>query len=217
MKKILLTIFVFTLIFIIYYINLDKKIYFFSLGDYLTNGNEQFGYQDTVNKYLKEKNLYEQNVIYAKNGDYRIVDMIHDIEDNVKFNYNGKEYTLNNALIKADLITISIGMNDLLYNKLSNDMSYEYVDEVMKDLDYLLKLIRSYSKEKIFIFNYYGLSSKQLVEYANNKLQHIADRYNITVIDISDIDGYLKDSIYPNNNYYSIMGIKINKLLKTIY
>lgn len=214
MKKMLLSILVFILVFIIYYLNLDKKVYFLSIGDYLTVGNKNANYQQVVNDYLKEKKLLENSVVYGKNDDYRIIDMIHDIENNTEFNYNGKKYTLNNTLIKADVIVLSIGMNDLLYNTLTRDDSYDYVDEVMKDLENLFKLLRNYSKEKIYIFNYYGLSSNDLVEYTNNKLNHLASHYDIEVIDICDVSNNLKDKIYPNDNYYKIMG---NKLLKTIY
>lgn len=217
MKKIILVISVLALVFMIYYVNLDDKVYFLSIGDYLTVGNSDANYQQVVEEYLKKQDLLEKNVNYSKSGDYRIIDLINDIEDNTSFNYQGEEYTLNNALIKADVITISIGMNDLLYNNLVNDDMYEYVDEVMEDMDELFELIREYSKEKIVVFNYYNLNNDKLVEYTNKRLETLANKYDIQVIDISDIKDYLYNSIYPSDNYYDNLGIKVTNYLKTIY
>ena len=191
MKKIILIIFVFVLVFIIYYLNLDKRVYVLSIGDYIIKNNN---YADNLGKKL------ENNVIYSNDGDYRIIDLINDIKDNKKFSYNRRKYTLDNTLIKADIIFISIGMNDLRYNK--NNNNYDYIDEVIKDLDELLKLIRKYSKEKIYIFNYYNLGD--MTNYVNRRLDNISNKYKINVIDISDIK-----SIELNNNDYNNINNRI--------
>ena len=188
MKKIILIIFVFVLVFIIYYLNLDKRVYVLSIGDYIIKNNN---YADNLGKKL------ENNVIYSNDGDYRIIDLINDIKDNKEFSYNRREYTLDNTLIKADIIFISIGMNDLRYNK--NNNNYDYIDEVIKDLDELLKLIRKYSKEKIYIFNYYNLGD--MTNYVNKRLDNISGKYKINIIDISDIKSIeLNKSDYNNIN-----------------
>ena len=191
MKKIILIIFVFVLVFIIYYLNLDKRVYVLSIGDYIIKNNN---YADNLGKKL------ENNVIYSNDGDYRIIDLINDIKDNKEFSYNRREYTLDNTLIKADIIFISIGMNDLKYNK--NNNNYDYIDEVIKDLAELLKLIRKYSKEKIYIFNYYNLGN--MTNYVNRRLDNISNKYKINVIDISDIK-----SIELNNNDYNNINNRI--------
>lgn len=214
MKKYVLIITSLILVFSIYYLNLDKKIYYLSLGDYLTVGDNSNNYQQIVIEHLKSKKIFEKDVIYAKNGDYRIIDLINDIEDNKKFTYNGKKYTLDNALIKADLITISIGMNDLIYDKFFNNNSYDYVDEVIKDLEKLFQLIRQYSKEKIYIFNYYGFNNSELLKYVNNKLERLCNNYDIKIVDISDMQ---INSIDIKNIDYNLINQKMNKYLKTIY
>ena len=93
MKKIILIILMFILVFLIYYLNLDRKVYVLSIGDYVFDDNNE------IKNYLGKK--LEDNVIYSNDGDYRIIDLINDIKDNKKFNFNNKEYTINNALIKA--------------------------------------------------------------------------------------------------------------------
>lgn len=188
MRKIILIIFVFILVFIIYYLNLDKKVYVLSIGDYIIKNNN---YAYNLGKKL------ENNVIYSNDGDYRIIDLINDIKDNKEFTYKKCKYTLDNALIKADIIFISIGINDLRYNK--NNNNYDYIDEVIKDLDELLKLIRKYSKEKIYIFNYYNLGD--MTNYVNKRLDNISGKYKINIIDISDIKSIeLNKSDYNNIN-----------------
>lgn len=184
MKKIFLIIFMFILIFLIYYLNLDQKVYVLSIGDHFIVESD---YHKDIDNYLGKK--LEKSVIYSNNGDYRIIDLINDIKDNKKFTYKNNQYTINNTLIKADIIFISIGMNDLRYNK--NNNNYDYVDEVISDLDILLKLIRKYSKEKIYIFNYYNFDN-DFNNYINERLKKIADRYNIGVICLDSYDNISK-------------------------
>ena len=201
MKKILLIFLIFVLVFIIYYFNLDKKVYVLSIGDnYFFNDV----YQKSIDNYLGDK--LEKNVIFGNDGDYRIIDLLNNIKTNKKFIFKNKEYTLNNALIKADIIFLSIGINDLRFNRNNN---YDYVDEVMKDLDELLRLIRRYSKEKIYIFNYYNVGNSNLNSYVNNKLSKLVIRYNINIIDISNIQGIDLDKIDYDN-----FSLKIKKIFK---
>ena len=188
MKKIILIIFVLFLVFMIYYFNLDRKVYVLSIGDYIVNNNSDDLIKDNLGK------KYENNVIYSNDGDYRIIDLINDINDNKEFNYNNKDYTLDNVLIKADLIFISIGLNDLRYNKINN---YDYVDEVLNDLDEVLKLIRKYSKEKVYVFNYL-IDNKELCDYVNRRLYKIVERYDMDVIDISSIELSSNDNNISN-------------------
>lgn len=188
MRKLLLILFIFVLVFIIYYLNLDKKVYVLSIGDnYLFND----GYKNYIDNFLDNK--LENNIIFSNDGDYRIIDLLNDIKDNKKFIFQDKKYTINNTLIKADIIFISIGLNDLRFNK--NNKNYDYVDEVMKDLDELLKLVRKYCKEKIYIFNYYSLDSSELSLYVNNQLKKIINRYDVDYIDSIKISKFDYDNI----------------------
>ena len=202
MKKIILVILVLFLVFMIYYFNLDRKVYVLSIGDFIVNDKYESFIIDNLGKKL------EKNVIYSNNGDYRIIDLIHDINDNKEFNYQDYKYTLDNVLIKADLIFISIGMNDLRYNKINN---YDYVDEVLKDLDEVLKLIRKYSKEKVYVFNYF-LDNTELCDYVNRRLLKKVKRYDMDIIDISNLK-----SIELGNNDYNNIGNKIKKVLNKFY
>lgn len=187
MKKLLLIIFILLLVFLIYYLNIDRKKYVLSIGDYTILNNTNL-YKDIKNLYGKKLEKY---VLYGNDGDYRIIDLINDINNNKDFIYDRNKYTLDNAIIKADIIIISIGMNDLKYNKNNND--YDYIDEVINDLDKLFSIIRKYSKEKILVFNYY-LDNDKLTKYVNSRLGKLVNKYKIDIID------YDNDYSIINNN-----------------
>ena len=196
MKKLLLIIFILLLVFLIYYLNIDRKKYVLSIGDSTILNNTNL---DENIKKLYGKKL-EKYVLYGNDGDYRIIDLINDINNNKDFIYDRNKYTLDNAIIKADIIIISIGMNDLKYNKNNND--YDYIDEVINDLDKLFSIIRKYSKEKILVFNYY-LDNDKLTRYVNSRLGKLVNKYKIDIID------------YDND--YSIINNNICEYLSKLY
>lgn len=135
---------------------------------------------------------------------HRITDLIRDIEDNKKIYINNKPQTIKNALIKADLITLSIGLDEIIYKlgNIFNDSNvYSYIDEVMEDMNKLLSLIKEYCKEDIIVLGYYlpilysnDENSRQYIEYANKKLEDLCNFYSIHFIKL--------DTIMHNNSEY---------------
>ena len=184
MKKILFLISIILITFLIYYSNRSNKIYYFSIDNY--------GYSKNLKNFLKSK--LKNYVIYS-NEDYRIMDLINDINYNKEFIYNNKTYTFDNLLIKANYITISIGMDDLIYKK---EIDYKYIDELLIDLEELLKLIRKYNKDRIYFLSLYKTSNIiDVIDYTNKKIEKICIKNRINYIDISSIT-----EINKNNNLY---------------
>lgn len=176
MKKILILCLIIILVFLIYYFNRDRKVYILSIGD-----------ENVYSKLLKEKvsfykkkKLLEKKVIFKNKGDYRVIDLINDINNNVNFKYNDKNYTIDNTLIKSDIIFISIGYNDLQY--CSSNCNYDYIDELMNDLDKLFHLVRNYSKEKIYFINSFDIVDKDISYYINKRLNNLTKSYNIILL-----------------------------------
>ena len=64
MKKILIIGLVFLSIFLIYLVNMDKKVYYVALGDSLEKfyleDREVYGYSHYIKKYLKNRDLLER-------------------------------------------------------------------------------------------------------------------------------------------------------------
>ena len=214
MKKILTIIIVLLAVFLIYLGFKDKEIYYFSMGDSLANGinsynAKDYGYADYVKDSLEIKK-YES----FTNNNKRSIDFVKDIEDNIKI--NGKN--IQNILIKANIITLSVGMNDLFSNvTFNNDFSvndlYMKFEEVMVDLENLFKLLRTYSKEDIIYIGIYNcLKENSLDEffiYANEQLKKLCDNYKITYLDIYN---EFNDSTYfdnPNSYFPNKAGYKL--------
>lgn len=198
LKYIIVMLFIVLAIFLIYLTTLDKKVYYLSIGDYITTGiDNEFYWNKAIVEDLKDKNKLEVYINEFSNMNLRTTDLIYQIKNNEKKTIQGKEKSIKNALIKADLVTVCIGMNDFLY-KMNLDVEdfsmeelYDYVDEMSEDVDELLQLLREYCKEDIVITNYYvprninSDKASKMIYYANKRLDAIAKAYQITVVDLS--------------------------------
>lgn len=233
MKKILIIGIIILSIFLIYLTTIDKKVYYLALGDEIALGMTKEGYYeksytDYIKEYLEEKNILETYINEYETQGYHITDMIKDIEDNKEIETKASSKTIKNALIKADLITISIGTNDIIskidsqnkltkidYNKLSKN-----IDEILLDLDKLLELIREYCKEDIILVGIYinteNEKLRELIHYANEKIKQISAKYNIIYIDQYEIINSDEElNIYPTKEEYKSIGDAIIDIINT--
>ncbi len=218
MKKILFPILVLISTFLIYSLNIDKKKYVLSLGDYLSyginsNGNIENNYNDKINEYYNKK--VKKYINYSTYDDYRVRDLINDINYNREISYNNKIYNIQNLLVKSNLIVISIGMNDLIYKKkITNTLTYEYIDGVLDDIEELFKIIRKYNKDRILFLSFYNvINNIEIIRYSNEKLEYLCKKYKITYVDISSLEIYIPKSNYPTNEGYNYISNKIITLL----
>ena len=207
MKKILFTFLVVLVIFLIYFFNRSENTYYLSLGDYLSYGINNFNtvnnsYSNNIKEYYKE-NL-SNYINYSYYEDYRVMDLINDINYNKTVIYDNKEYKLQNLLIKANLMTISIGMNDLIYKNKFNIDLYEYTDELLSDIENLFILIRKYNKDQIYFLSFYNsINNEELIKYANKRLEFICKKNKIKFVDISLLDNYIIKGYFPTNEGYT--------------
>jgi lysophospholipase L1-like esterase len=242
-KKIIIILLLVILPIIIYMTNIDKKIYYLALGDSLAAGQNPYGklgygYSDYVSDYLRERDLLEfYTNKYAVSG-HRTTDLIRDIEDNREITVNGKELVLKNALTNADIITLSIGANDLFY-KLSlhnipvvlddEERMKKYVDEVLIDIEKLIILIKRYCKEDIILIGYYNPlwhinltfaeQAEPVLLYANDKMKLLSHKHNLYYVDIYSVFKQNKDfvpnplDIHPSMDGYKIIGQRIINII----
>lgn len=207
MKKIIFTSLVVLITFFIYFFNRSEETFYVSLGDQLSYGINNFNtvnnsYSNNIKEYYK-KNLYKY-VNYSNYDDYRVMDLTNDINYNKNITYEGKEYNLQNLLIKANLITLSIGMNDLIYKSKYDTNNYEYTDALLNDIENLFILIRKYNKDEIYFLSFYNVINNQdLIEYANKRLEIICKKNKIKFVDISLLNKYIINGIYPTNEGYT--------------
>lgn len=171
-------------IFIIYIFTRDNKIYYINFMD--TNIEDKM-YMDYLKEEIEAKGKLEYYDSYYTR-DYRTTDFIRDINDNIKINNKN----IQNLLIKADVITIMIGNNELHYKIKQTEMIelYDYSDSLLNDIENLFKLIRKYCKEKIFFIGFYNDDSEkydELYSYINLKLEDLCNEYNIVFIDSNNV------------------------------
>lgn len=233
MKKIVIPILIVFLTFIIYKTNDDNLVDYMAIGDSLSlginsYGNHSYGFNDYLKSYLENNNLlHHYNSLYSKN-DYKIEELINDIKTNKNILYDDKTYNIKKELREADLLTISIGMDELVnllnankeFNEIQNDL-----DKLCNNMDTLIKEITSLSKTKIILLGYYNPSNNfdkntnQIFAYINDKYMRIASKYSITYIDIYEEISQDKNYL-PNKNDYHLTSkgyLKIaNKIIKNI-
>lgn len=233
MKKILVVGVVIISIFLIYLTTIDKKVYYVSLGDEISLGMTKEGYYEKsypiyIKEYLEEKKKLEIFIDDYETQGYRITDLINDINNNKEVEETNK--TIKNVLIKADLITVSIGTNDIIskintektLTKIDYNRLYKNIDEIINDFDKLLKLIREYCKEDIILIgiNIQTEDEKlnEIINYANEKFKETSDKYKIKYVDIFKEESH-EFKIYPTKEEYKqisqqIINILDNNLLK---
>lgn len=216
MKKIIFLFVIVVNVFMIYVITINKDIYYLSLGDYMALGvNDQMritnGYNGHIRSYLEHKGkLKTFNDEFVVNN-YHTTDLINAIMDNKKINT-----TIQNALIKADLTSLSIGNNDLLF-ELQGTNNF---DEIINDMDQLFSLIRKYTKEEVIVnsFHYpYDVRVTNIEEkviFMNKRLYELCQKYNFIYNDIYDI----VQGNYPTDENYKAIAENIvkNSLLSNI-
>ena len=203
MKKMLVLLFVVLLTIIIYHCLKDNKILYVNIDD----KNIEVNYSKEISNYLKEKNRFEKEINYRKQ-DYRITDFINDIEENITYD---KNKTIKNMLIKADIITVWIANNDINY-KINNEndaIIYQYLDNVLDDMNRFLDILRKYSKEQIIVLGAINDSSKvRFLTYYNQKLSDLCQKYKVDFIDVNTI---FSDKKIVNSKFLSQEIIKIMK------
>ncbi len=223
MKKILIVGLVFLSVFLIYLANMDKKVYYVALGDSLERvyvDDEVYGYSHYIKKYLKDEGLLERYSDDFAQVDTRITDIIKDINNNKKIKTNKGSFSLKNALIKADLITVNISFKDV-YNKLNKknvvyNEVYDYIDDLAYDLESLFKLMREYCKEDIVMIGPYNpfideTDKLDVYEYFNEKYKNVSRDYDIIYVDLSDIDEM-------NGYTYEVLANRvIDKMSKSLF
>lgn len=198
MKKILLILFLFLSCYIIYAKTYDDKKFYLAVGDGITAG-----YNDIIINYLDNLDVLKEYNNSFINKDYRIKDLIRVIKYNEEMNINNKSVSIHYLLKEADIITLSIGMNDIYY-KLNNNTKdiYSYVNEMINDMEILLDSIKKYSCNKVIVLGYYNITNKNndIFTYLNYKVKSLVETYDYDYIELANIIS--KEHLQSTDNYY---------------
>ena len=178
-KSIVVLLLVALIIFMIYIKLRDQSIYYLNIQDM---------YGEMEYSYLLKESIEEdlEKFVEFKYEDLRITDLINNIENNDYIYQNNKKQTIQNALIKADMITLFIGRNEIDYGlkKEEKEEIYAYMDTVLRDIEILLQDMKKYSKEEIFFigYNIEEEKSEPYITYLNQKLEKICSKEKVHYI-----------------------------------
>ena len=204
MKKIISILILFLSCYFIYNLTIDNELYYLSIGDGIAKGitNESnvsvYNYADSIKDYLTSKNKLKGFNNSFVDKDYRITDLLRIIKYKEEIVVNNDHISINELLKKADIVTISLGMNELYYKILvDNNNIYSYIDGMLSDMELLLKEVDRYNHKKVIVLGYYNTTNNNndIFNYVNYKLKNIVEKRGFEFIDI--------DKIINNNNYFT--------------
>lgn len=228
LKKLLILLLVSLSVIIIYTTNEKTPKIYLVLGDSYSMGINSYGgitygYEDYLKDFFntKEKTLLIDNYT-SKNKN--IISLKNDILENNTIVVDKNSINIRKELSHADYITILIGLNDLIYEYNIDDNINSYqedkiVDYTFNKLDNLLKEIKKYRKEDIYVLTYPESNTKynSLINKYNNKIKKQLKSKYIVIDNTKILDkntDYDMNSLYPNTNGYRKIAKNIQKNIR---
>lgn len=212
--KILIILLIGTILTSAIYFNSEKnEINLLALGDGISTGMtsyhvEGYDFNDYLTEYLnKSKNLNKYYKFFNETDETlntlitKIDNNINDIEQKIK---------IKQAIKKANIITLAIGMDELNNYASKNNLGSTKINGFLKKYDELLKKIRNLNDKKIYVIGLYNSNKINIskIEKINIELEKITKKYNCEFIDIENITEYKKYFNLSNNYYLNYKGQK---------
>lgn len=234
-KKTLALIILSFIVYVIYTCFHTNKLNYLALGDSLSVGINSYGeeiysYSDYISFYLEKNNLLKHYTKAFSNPTNQIHDVKNQLETNQTIQQEQKDLSLKKCLRESDLVTLSVGMSDLLtkLNLTSLDVStldekeiIPLINNTVTDLEALFKQLRTYAKRKIVFLGYYNpfptktLQTERIFAYLNYQVKKLCKKYDIKYIDIDTLlkkdPAYLPNptNIHPSAKGYEAISEKI--------
>lgn len=158
--KLLILFLLCSLTYIIYITNNKRTIKYVSLGDEYSlslnsYNNTDYGYNEYIKNYFENlKKLKTYNTYSYKNI------LIHDLYNDIKSNNQKKP--IKRLLRDANFLTISIGLNDVIYLNQKKETNNKINKIVEFDLIRLLKEIQKYYHGTIYLIGYYDTNNQTM-------------------------------------------------------
>lgn len=211
MKKIISILILFLSCYFIYNLTIDNELFYLSIGDGIAKGItddgkvSEYNYTDSIKNYLISKNKLKGFNNSFVDKDYRITDLLRIIKYKEEIVVNNDHISINELLKQADIVTISLGMNELYYKILvDNNNIYSYIDGMLSDMELLLKEVDRYNHKKVIVLGYYNTTNnnKDIFNYVNYKLKNIVDKRGFEFIDIDKTINNNTNYFTKNTNFY---------------
>lgn len=225
--KLLTLIIMSSTVFFIYNKTNYNNITYTSLGDSLAVGIDSYGqriysYSDYTKDYLVSKKKLKNYSNTFTSEDMTIEKLYNYILINKEMNHNNKKENIKEILQETDYLTISIGLNDLLYKlTLTNEMNEDNLNIIIKEIknsfSELITEIRKIYKHEIYIIGYYDLNIdnnfyKKAIKELNNIYKSNSEVIYISTYIISENKNIFLSNpskYYPNYKGYQVISSKI--------
>ena len=203
-KKILIiTILGSILSIIIYFYTRKEEINIVALGDGVSIGMTPYNIEGySYNDYLKNdfENIHKLNKYYEFGGFGKTVkELIYEIKENKSKSFKDDKIEIQRAINEADILTISIGMDELSEDKITKQIILDYEDDIKE----LLSMIKMLNNKKVYVIGLYTIKKEELpnIEKLNAIIRIEAENNNFTFIDITNIINK-KEYYLDNKSYY---------------
>jgi lysophospholipase L1-like esterase len=229
-KKLLVLLLLSLSVYFVYQFTGKKKLTYTVLGDSFSMGENSYGgytygYEDYLLDSFKEDINVEFIDFYTSKNEN--INTLYNkfLKDDIEV-INKKSYNLKRVLTESDIITISIGLNDVFYECYvdKNVFNSQYKEDklvkyIYKNFKNLMNELLKYGSN-IYVIGYPERNEyKNIVEKLNNKYKVYCKNKKIVFIDtntILDSDNYFdsKNAIFPNTLGYKKISEKIIKIYK---
>lgn len=187
-KKLLLLLFISAIVtMLIYALNRNEKIYYLSLGDGVAEGMtafhvEGYSYSDYIKDELQSRKCLDKFIKGFNEKDQRVKDLSLYIEKNTEITVGKETIPIQQAINKADIITLSIG-SDELYTK--EKITEKDIKNFASNLEILYKKIKKYAQNKVIVLGLYYVMdvSTMVTDKINLEIEELCKRYGFTYID----------------------------------
>ncbi len=202
---------------IIYFFTKTDEKTIMALGDGLAQGMTAYDIEGkSYNDYLKED--YENNhklkryYEYAKSN-ITVKELINDIKNNKIILYKESDIEIQHAINEADILTITIGIDELENKKITSEVRREFKN----DIEELFSMIHLLNQNKVIVLGLYKTKSIDYLtlEKINAIIRDIALSNNFTYIDINPLLDKEEFYLVKSNYYINYLGHKeIYKAIK---
>ena len=184
----------------------EDKISLTSLGDGVALGltNSQV-MGKSFNDYLKD-DLENRHKLKEYNNEFAIEQLdLEKLNDYLEDNELGKKtkIPLKQIIAKADILTIAIGMDEIMDYQIKNKLNDKRIDDYLNNYQTLIKNIRTFYDKNIVIISLYPAFTidKNVIYKINKELEILAVENKCKFLDISAI-ALKKDNYLDNASYY---------------
>ncbi len=188
---------------IIYFYTRKEEINIVSLGDGTSIGMTPYNIEGySYNDYLKNTydNIHKLNKYYEFGSFGKTArELIYEIKENKSKSFKDDKIEIQRAINEADILTISIGMDELSEDKITKQMILEYEDDIKE----LFSMINMLNNKEVFIIGLYTIKKEELasIERLNAILREEAINNNFIFIDITNIVNK-KEYYLDSKSYY---------------